>query len=92
MCKTRRLLLRHEARNGISARNSVSCQSQCYGVTERGNVTSVYPPYDEVADDEHDLQTLSTYMWYTRSFDRQNVIQLQDASQAANHLKDTEKF
>ena len=36
--------LRREARGESSARNSVSCQSQRYGVTVRGNVTGVYPP------------------------------------------------
>ena len=65
---------------------------QRYGVTERGNLTFVYPPYDEAGNDEYDLPTLSTYMWYISSFDGQNVIQLLDASQAAYHLKDTDKF
>jgi len=67
---------------------------QSYGVTERGNVTRVYPTYDEAADEEHDLPTLSTYtcMWYISTFDGQNVIQLPDASQTAYHLKDTVKF
>ena len=42
---------------------------------------------DEAAYDEHDLPTLSNYMWYIRSFDGQNVIHLLDASQDAYHLK-----
>ena len=33
-----------------------------YGVTERGNVISVYPHYDEAADNEDDLPTLTSYM------------------------------
>jgi len=48
--------------------------------------------YDDAADDENDLPTLSTYMWCICSFDEQNVIQLLDASQTAYHLKDTDKF
>jgi hypothetical protein len=48
--------------------------------------------YDEALDDEHDLPTLNTYMWYISSFGGQNVIQLLDASQAAYHLKAKDKF
>jgi len=44
------------------------------------------------AADEHDLPTLSTYMRYISSFDWQNVLQLLDASQAAYHLEDPDKF
>ena len=75
MCKARRLQLRREARDGISARNSVSCQSQRYSVTGRGRFTRAYPPYDEAADEKHDLPTLSTYtcVSYISNFDGQNV-------------------
>jgi len=48
--------------------------------------------YDEAADDEHDLPTLSTYMPYISSFNGQIVIHLLDASQAAYRLKATDKF
>ena len=45
MCNGRRIRLRREARDESPARNSVSCESlQRYGVTIRGNVTSVDPP------------------------------------------------
>jgi hypothetical protein len=45
MCNARRLLLRREARDESAARKSVWCQYlQSYGYTERGNVTSAYPP------------------------------------------------
>jgi hypothetical protein len=37
----RRILLRREARDESSARKSVSCHLQRYGVTVRGNVTTV---------------------------------------------------
>jgi hypothetical protein len=48
--------------------------------------------YKVAADGENDLPTLSTYMWYIRSFYGQNIIQWVDDSQAAYNLKDTEKF
>jgi len=48
--------------------------------------------YKVAADGENDLPSLSTYMWYIRSFYVQNIIQLVDASQTACHLKDTDKF
>jgi len=48
--------------------------------------------YDEAANGEHDLPTLSTYMPYISSYSGQNVIQLLDASQAAYRLKATDRF
>jgi hypothetical protein len=48
--------------------------------------------YKVAADDEKDLPTLSTYIWYISSYYGHNVIQLVDASQAAYHLKGTDKF
>jgi len=68
----RRILLRREARDESSARNPVSCSHlQRYGVTVRGNVTSVGPPLQSFCPILDFACSLPNYRVFSFLFDQQ---------------------